>query len=111
MSKVLFFGFLLVVFSCSSRHERMKGSVALKIDESKGIACLFGEEPQVGENLLLLRSVCKESGKGKHGVGSTCVVKESGKAKITKLLNDHYAEFETQGSASFEEGYLLELKR
>lgn len=102
----------LVVSGCSTnRHASMKGSVAMKINDSKGVACLFGEKPQVGDKLSLFQNACSDSPKGKEGTGVSCKMVESGEATITRMVNDHYAEFETKQNVAFEEGYIIKLSK
>lgn len=99
----------ILIAGCASRHERMKGSVAMKISESKGIACLFGESPKVGDELTLFENSCKETGSDKRAID--CKMVESGSATITKMINDHYAEFETKQATPFQEGYMIKLSK
>ena len=101
--------FLLV--SCASKHNIMKGSVALKVSDTKGIACLYGEDPQVGDKLVLYANKCEEVARGSTISGMSCKMVKSGEASINRLVNDHYAEFETTSPVSFKEGYTVEIKR
>lgn len=109
--KVLSSFVFLAIFTigCASRHESMKGSVALKMSDSKGVACLFGESPKVGDKLTLFENACTETGSEKRVLN--CKMIESGNATITKLLNDHYAEFETKQNIPFQEGYMIKLSK
>lgn len=86
----------------------MKGSVAVKIDETKGIACLASDSVKVGEDITFYKTVCTRQGP-KDGA-SDCSMVKIGNGKITKLVNDHYSEFETSGDVKFEEGSLVESK-
>jgi len=106
---VLFFALLALGSGCASRHEQMRGSVALKISDSAGVACLFGDRPEVGDGLVLYRNVCTSIDKGKDGSGRNCKMVASGEARVTKLLNDHYAEFVTSTQFPFEEGSVIKL--
>ena len=103
----------LAVVSCASRHVSMNGTVAMKINETRGVACLFGEEPRPGDKLELFKNDCKDGvGRGREGSNSiSCKMVRSGEAIVTKMLNDHYAEFEVTSEASFEEGSILKLKK
>lgn len=103
----VFFAFLTV--GCASRHEKMKGSVAMKINDSKGIACLFGESPKVGDELTLFENACKETGNDRRAID--CKMVESGRATVTRMINDHYAEFETSQNTPFQEGYMIKLSK
>jgi hypothetical protein len=99
---------LLLLLGCSTHHSGMKGSVALKINPSKGIACLFGDNPEIGDKLILYTNDCS-SLNGREG-NSSCKMVKSGEASITRLVNDHYAEFETKADVPFEEGTIITLK-
>ena len=98
----------LISVSCATRHESMKGSVALKIDETKGIACLTPGSVSVGDAVTFYKTECTRKGP-KEGA-SDCSMVKIGNGKITKLVNDHYSEFETSGEVKFEEGSLVESK-
>lgn len=100
---------ILLVGCATNRHEGMKGSVAMKVNDTKGIACLFGETPKVGNKLELFENDCSGT-KGKEGSVS-CKMVKSGEASISKIVNDHYAEFETSNSVKFEEGYIIQLQK
>ena len=106
-----FFYLLIIAFvsvSCATRHESMKGSVALKIDETKGIACLALDSVKVGDSIAFYKTECiKES--AKEGI-SNCSMLKIGNGEITKLVNDHYSEFKVTNDVKFEEGSLIELK-
>lgn len=109
-SPFLFVLLILSLFGCATnRHEGMKGSVAMKVSDKKGIACLFGDAPKVGDRLELFQNDCSGT-KGKEGSVS-CKMVKSGEATVTKLVNDHYVEFETQQNVPFEEGYVISLQK
>lgn len=105
----------LISVSCASKHSRMSGSVAMKINDTKGVACLFGENPKAGDKLELFQNDCSSGpvkGRGRDGADAvSCKMVRSGEATITKLLNEHYAEFETKSNVSFDEGYIIELSK
>jgi hypothetical protein len=99
---------LFVSVSCATKHESMRGSVALKIDESKGVACLASDSVRVGDGIAFYKTECKRQNP-REGV-SDCSMIKLGNGKITKLVNDHYSEFETTSDVKFEEGSLVESK-
>ncbi len=105
----------MTVGCASNKHSRMSGSVAMKISESKGVACLFGEGPKVGDDLTIFENVCSDErigGGGKEGAGpSSCKMVKTGTATISRMINDHYAEFETNQKVAFDEGYIIELSK
>lgn len=61
----------LLLTGCASKHSRMSGSVAMKINNSKGVACLFGEDPKVGDTLVLMHNNCVDKIKGSGSNWST----------------------------------------
>lgn len=95
--------------SCASRHTMMRGSVAMKMDEKKGMACLESNSVKVGDTLDLYNNDCTKP-QGKEGSPS-CKMVKAGEAKITKLVNDHYSEFETTSDIQFAEGSILTPSR
>lgn len=105
---------LLTFFSigCStSQHSNMAGSVAMKINDSKGVACLFGDSPKIGDSLTLFETKCTDGVKSKESAGVNCKMVKSGEATIVRMMNDHYAEFETKLGVPFQEGYMIKLSR
>ncbi len=109
-NSVLFVLLITSFVGCATnKHEDMKGTVALKINGNKGIACLFGDSPSVGDKLDLFQSDC--SGTRGRESSVSCKMVKSGEATVTKLVNDHYAEFETIKNVLFEEGYVISLKK
>lgn len=108
--RLFIFLFPVLLVGCSTnKHQSMKGSVAMKVNDTKGIACLYGESPKVGDKLTLFENDCSGS-KGKEGSVS-CKMVKSGEASVSKIVNDHYAEFETSSSVKFEEGYIIQLQK
>lgn len=100
---------LLVVLTsaCATRHESMSGSVALKINENSGVACLPSGTAQVGKEITLYNTICERKGGDERGF-TKCSKELIGNGKITKLVNDHYSEFTTNSGVKFEEGSLVE---
>lgn len=92
----------LFILSCASRHERMRGSVALKISDTKGIVCLEPNKARVGEKLSIFNNHCTQLTKG-----TSCELVKEGEAEITKILNNHYSEFKTLSIIPFEEGSIM----
>lgn len=107
MSKTLLLMLIAAFFvSCATnKHTFMRGSVAMKMDETKGIACLESHTVKVGDKLDLYNNDCTST-KGKEGSAS-CQLVKAGEAKITRLVNDHYSEFETTTPVQFSEGSIL----
>ena len=99
--------FSLILVSCASKHDRMAGSVAMKLDDERGVACLASGSAKVGDTLKLYINDCTRP-LGKEGSPS-CKMVKGGEAKVTKLLNDHYAEFQVTDKTAFTEGSMIEL--
>ncbi len=96
---------ILSYSSCASRHERMRGSVALKINETSGVVCLEPNKARIGEKLNIYNNHCTKLVKG-----TNCELVIAGEAEITKILNDHYSEFKTISNTRFEEGSIIKPK-
>lgn len=96
---------LVTLASCASRHTLMRGSVAMKLTESTGIACLESNQVKVGDTLALLNNDCSGF-KGREGIAS-CKLVPGGKVEVTRIVNDHYSEFKTLEATSFSEGSII----
>lgn len=108
LKRVPVFLVLSVLFvSCASKHDRMAGSVAMKLDDQRGVACLASGSAKVGDSLQLYTNDCSRP-MGKEGSPS-CKMVKGGQARVTKLLNDHYAEFQVNDNTAFAEGSVIEL--
>lgn len=97
----------LILVSCASKHDRMAGSVAMKLDDERGVACLASGSAKVGDTIQLYTNDCTRP-MGKEGSPS-CKMVKGGEAKVTKLLNDHYAEFQVTDKTAFTEGSTIHL--
>ncbi len=106
MKKVMILAAMLIVSSCAS-HPLMKGSVAMKIDEKNGVACLDTKNLQVGHKLTLVNNKCTKIPVSKSDP-TFCQMVTVGEVEITKVLNDHYSEFQTLGDFKFQEGSILQ---
>lgn len=96
---------LLMLASCAT-HPLMQGSVALKIDEKNGIACMNTKKLQVGSKLNVSNNNCSRVPLSKNEP-AYCQLVTAGEIEITKVLNDHYSEFQTLGDFKFSEGSIL----
>lgn len=105
MNKILLILGMLIVSSCAS-HSLMKGTVALKIDEKNGVACMDTSSLKPGSKLTVANNNCSRVPFSKNE-SSYCQLVTVGEIEITKILNDHYTEFQTVGEFKFEEGSIL----
>ena len=103
---VLLFGILQ---SCASKHTFMRGSVAMKINNSSGIACLESNEVKVGDKLYLYNNQCTNNVADSRG--QSCKLVKGGEVEVTRLVNDHYSEFKTLSNLDFAEGSILSTKK
>lgn len=111
MSKNLFLiAALTILTSCASRHTFMRGTVAMKVDESTGIACMESNQVKVGDTLTLMNSECSSSKLGPRG-GAACRLVPGGKVEVTRIVNDHYSEFKTVEGAEFSEGSIFSFDK
>lgn len=101
-----YFACLAFLTSCASKHTLMRGSVAFKISNTTGIACLESNQVKLGDTLALLNNDCTQN-KGREGAAS-CRLVPVGKVEVTRIVNDHYSEFKTLEATEFAEGSLLE---
>ena len=58
--------------------------------------------------LIFFKTVCTR--KGPREGAADCSMVKIGNGKITKLINNHYSEFEVSSDVKFEEGSLVESK-
>lgn len=107
MLKPFFVLALILLSACASRHELMRGSVALKVNESNGIVCTEPYHTNVGDHLFLYNNVCSKEGIPDKRGSAVCKLVKEGEVEITKILNEHYAEFKTLSSINFEEGSII----
>lgn len=94
---------LIAVASCSTRHQRMQGSVAMKLSDTVAHVCLGEGQVSVGDRVTLFRNDCV----GKK----VCEKVPVGQGKITKNLNEHYSEVTLTNPAKFSEGNFVEMAR
>lgn len=106
LSRLLLFVLALgILQSCASKHPLMRGSVALKIDDSSGIACLESDEVKVGDRLYLYNNDCSLDAGDRRG--QSCKMVKAGEVEVTRLVNDHYSEFKTTSKLDFAEGSII----
>jgi hypothetical protein len=106
MKIISIFSLLLIFSSCASnRHRWMTGTVAMKFDEKSGVACLEPGIAKVGRKLKFLNNDC--SRENFPDIRGSCKLIESGELQVTKLLNDHYAEFVKISGTAFREGSII----
>lgn len=116
---------LAAVLSLSScAHQFMRGTVAQKLSSSKVIICLGEDHVEVGDRIKFLKSECSWSntsnitmhelsgqtgGFDDAGYGQAqCELVSIGHGKVTKLINNHYSEVETDEDFSISKGILIQ---
>lgn len=105
-SRIFIFVLLIgILQSCASKHTFMRGSVAMKINDSKGIACLESNEVKIGDKLYLYNNECSENAGDRRG--QSCKLVKGGEVEVTRLVNDHYSEFKTSSKIDFAEGSII----
>ena len=100
LTLVIFIGIALT--GCS-RHQRMRGSVAMKLSDTVAHVCLGDREVSVGDRVTVYRNDCL----GKKVCERVLV----GRGKVTTLLNEHYSEVTLDSPAKFDEGNIVETVR
>lgn len=86
----------------------MSGTIAMRIDETKGIACIEPGLVKKGDKMRFMNNNCSKpifpDARG------ACELKEAGEIEITRILNPHYAEFVKISGPDFSEGSIIGLK-
>lgn len=104
MKKILVLSLIaLISSSCASRNSNVRNSVALKVNNETGIACLNAETLKSGDKLHLMSLDCSSIDLNSDII-ATCPLVKKGEVEVTKVLNDHYVEFKAEPEVSFEEG-------
>lgn len=103
MKHVLIAVLAIQITGCA--HSMMRGTVAMKVDETRGHVCLGEGEVNVGDPLIVYKSDCNY---GFSGSDRYCVKSRVGSARVTRVLNSHYAEIEAEEAVSLEEGLIVE---
>lgn len=98
----------LLLSSCT--HTFMRGTVAMKINEKTAQVCLGDDHVKVGDMLDFVTNVCTgTSVEERRGAGDReCRMDTIGTGAVTKILNKHYSEVQTDGSFKFAEGTLVQ---
>lgn len=109
MKKIMTLAAILLVSSCAT-HPLMKGTVALKVDEKIGVACIETKNLQVGSTLTVMNNNCDRIPSKKNDP-YYCQLKSVGDIEVTKILNEHYSEFRTLTDFKFQEGSILKLTK
>ena len=94
MKSVALLCLALLIVACANRHHFMNGTVALKINETKGVACLDTKAMKRVTELSFMAHDCSKPNP-LSDISSDCPLIKKGKTSVTKILNDHYVEFET----------------
>lgn len=107
--KILTFSFLCILISscATTRHKLMNGTVALKIDDTTGIACIEKNSAKVGSKLRYMNNDCNRD-RSPDSRGQQCKLVKAGEFEVTKILNEHYVEFKKLSGPNFQEGSIIE---
>lgn len=99
----------LALSACASRqHQSMHGSVAMKIDDQRGVGCFEPGTVKKGDKLKFLNNNCSRS--LFPDVKGSCELEKAGEIRISKILNPHYAEFIKLSGPDFYEGSIIQIK-
>ncbi|MFT6070456.1 MAG: hypothetical protein ACJAT2_000744 [Bacteriovoracaceae bacterium] len=113
MKKLLFISLsLLILNGCA--HRFMRGTVAMKMDDSTAHVCLGDNDVQVGDKIDFIQNICigsNASSVDKLGEMRTCEMKTLGSGTVTKLLNSHYSEVKTDKPFKISEGTLVQKRK
>lgn len=108
--KILSLLFLILFTVSCATHKFMRGTVAMKVDESTAHVCLGENDVKRGDRVIFYKNECNSVGGARSGGDGECELKILGEGKVDKILNSHYSQVETNGKFSFEEGTLVQKK-
>jgi len=100
----------ILVFLSSCAHTFMRGTVAMKLDDKKAHICLGNNDVKLGDKVEFFQNQCSDIriGTKEGGDIKECRLQKVGQGNITKLLNSHYSEVETDGTFKIKEGGLVQ---
>lgn len=100
---------LVSISACATqKHRFMSGTIAMKIDGTKGIACIEPGLVKKGDKMRYMNNDCSRP--VFPDARGTCELIEAGEIEITRILNPHYAEFVKISGPDFSEGSIIGLK-
>ena len=108
MKKFLSTGIAIVALTGCATHSVMRGSVAMKVNDTEAHVCMNKDEIKAGDHLVLYKNVCEQVDKGKDRTSAVCKKVESGHGEITQILNDHYSAVKFPAGTKFSEGDIVE---
>ena len=92
-------------------HSLMRGSVAMKINETDGYICLGDKEVKAGDRVTFYKSSCEPPATGRtKAQADLCKMLELGKGTVTEILNDHYSIVKADPKVAFSEGTIVEKR-
>lgn len=102
---------LLLLSGCA--HKFMRGTVAMKLNEKKAHVCLGEDTVKTGDKLVFYSNKCTRTNAGSSRINADvdCEMKKLGEGTVSKILNSHYSEVNTDGTFSFKEGTLVQRIR
>lgn len=110
MKRLIYILIILTFFACASRHEAMRGTVAMKINDREAHVCLGKGEVKKGDRVTVFLNEC-DKGARPDKRGTPCVLKKAGEGRVIEILNDHYSVVKFNRDVQFEEGTLVEKNK
>jgi len=92
------------VTGCAGSHATMRGSVVMKIDQTKAHVCLGRGEVAVNDRVRLYKNECVQRDRRP----SQCTKTPLAEGTVTELLDDHYSIVTFPAGTAFEEGSTVE---
>lgn len=88
---------------CASGHATMRGSVVMRIDQTKAHVCLGRGEVAVNDRVRLYKNECTQRDRRVE-----CKKTPIAEGTVTELLDDHYSIVAFPAGTAFEEGSTVE---
>lgn len=103
-------GIFFAVFSIiGCAHNTMRGSVAMKEDNSEAHVCLGKNEVKAGDRVTLFKNDCKAvAGGGEADTSGSCEKVRIGEGTVERTLNEHYSIVKVDPGVKFQEGTIVE---
>lgn len=110
MKKRILVGSVVVIAALSgcASHGVMRGSVAMKLNDTEAHVCMNKDEVSPGDHLILYKNVCEARDRAKSTPVNVCEKVEIGHGEITKILSEHYSAVKFPEGTKFTEGDIVE---
>lgn len=96
---------LFLLSGCA--HDFMRGTVAMKINDSEAHVCLGNGAVKAGDAVAFYENRCTGAGGGR-GTGRDCELVKIGEGKVLQTLNEHYSVVHANPGVKFVEGTLVQ---